>query len=191
MFMKKQKSRKAQSGMEYLMTYGWAVLIVGVIILLLMSLKVLDVDWFSIQNEVFGLSTFNVPDFKVTPHVPPAPDDSLIIFQLINNKGSNVTIASIEFQKSDGSYDILGSADLIPIYVWQCNLTGECSINATHFPFNMTAGQRFVVNGSLRGVRGDVNTVFTSNIKIKYNSTRSIVDHWDTGKVRGRVESTS
>ena len=184
------KNKKAQTGMEYLMTYGWAMLVVGVIILLLMSLRVLDVDWWSVQNQVFGLSTFGMPDFKATPY-PTDPAKSIFIFQLINNKGSNVTVYDMTFEGADSIDYLLGDGELPHIYVWQCpagNTT--CSLNATAFPFNMTAGQRFIVNGTIR-VPGDINTVFSSVVIITYSSPRSVVNHTDTGKVRGRIEAAS
>jgi hypothetical protein len=181
----KKKSKKAQSGMEYLITYGWAILIVGIVLLLLLSLRVLDVDWWSVSNEVWGLSTFAVPDFKATPYVPSPGDTSVLLFQLINNKGTNVTIYDVAIKDSlgvDHSVGFIGG-----VYVWYCPTQSTCTFNTSSFPFNMTPGQRMVLNGTM-GMPGDINTVFTTKIQIQYTSPRSNQTHTDTGMMRGRVE---
>ena len=180
--------------MEYLMTYGWAVLVVGIVLLLLMSLRVLDVDWWSVQNEVFGLATFAIPDFKATPHPTKPAQASVLIFQFINNRGTNVTVLDMTFEGADGNDVSLGQGDSPPIFVWYCptvptaECPASCCLNATYFPFNMTPGQRFIINGTIM-VPGDVNPVFMTNVIIKYRSPRSTVDHTDSGKIRGRIES--
>ena len=46
--------------MEYLMTYGWAILIVIIVVAVLFSLGVFDPSTFT-QTTVTGLSGFNVP----------------------------------------------------------------------------------------------------------------------------------
>ena len=192
-----RKSLKAQSGMEYLMTYGWAVLVVGIVVLLLMSLRVLDVDWWSVQNQVYGLSTFKISDFKATPHPANPTQRSVLIFQFINNRPTNVTISEMTFEGSDGNDYTLGQGDSPPIFVWYCPTiktnecdAGNCCLNATQFPINMTAGQRFIINGTIQ-IPGEINTVFMTNVIIKYTSPRSDVNHSDTGKMRGRVETAS
>lgn len=183
--------------MEYLMTYGWAVLVVGIVILLLMSLRVLDVDWWSVQNQVYGLATFGIPDFKATPHPTNPTQASVLIFQFINNRGTNVTISEMTFEGSDGNDYKLGQGDIPQIYVYYCPTVttpecaaGSCCLNATDFPFNMTSGQRFVINGTI-WVPGEINNVFMTNVIVKYTSPRSEVSHTDTGKMRGRVETAT
>ena len=180
--------------MEYLITYGWAVLIVGIVLLLLLSLKVLDVDWWSVSNEVWGLSTFAVPDFKATPFTSSPSDTSVIIFQLINNKGTNVTITDITVKDSLGVDQSVGfpigtgpPPAIIGAYVWYCPTPSTCAFEKIGFPFNMTPGQRIVVNGTI-GIPGDINAVFTTKIQIIYASPRSTTNHSDTGMMRGRVE---
>ncbi len=184
MFMKfRKKSKKAQSGMEYLMTYGWAVLVVGIIVLLLLSLRVLDVDWWSVKNEVWMLSSFGIPDFKASPYTPSPSTTSVLIFQLINNRGTNVTVNDITMD--DIQVGSLGGG----IYVWDCPTPSTCYLNSTTFPFNMTPGKRLIVNGTI-SVPGEVNTVFTSKVQIKYTSPRSTLEHRETGMMRGRIEPT-
>ena len=173
--------------MEYLMTYGWAVLIVGIIILLLMSLRVLDVDWWSVQNEVWMLSSFSISDFKTTPHPVQSATTSVLIFQLINNRGTNVSIEEIRVRDRDGNELLLGQG-FEGIFVWYCDASGcEATPRARAFPFNMTPGERMIVNGTI-GIPGDINTVFTTKIEISYNSPRSSQNHTDTGMMRGRIE---
>ncbi len=186
--MKIWKAGKAQTGMEYLMTYGWAMLIVGIIVLLLMSLKVFDANFFNVSNECWMFSSFGIPDFKVTPH-PDSPETrSVIIFQMINNRGTNITVSGITLKDQDGNDVPIGFGDSPQLYVWQCPVgSGTCTVNATAFPFNMTAGQRFIVNGTME-IPGDMNLVFTTKLAINYTSPRSDVIHTETGMCRGRIE---
>jgi hypothetical protein len=191
-----RKTKKAQSGMEYLITYGWAVLIVGIVLLLLMSLKVLDINW-TVQNDVWMLSSFTIPDFKATPYdVNDMQQGSVLIFQLINNRGSNVTIWNITVSSPSGEDIGLGHppATRGGLRVYYCDPMdpSNCSEYATQFPFNMTAGQRMIVNGSV-WVPGETNAVFTAKLQINYTTPRSeeqipIRYHYDTGMIRGRIE---
>jgi hypothetical protein len=187
LMMSIKRSRKAQTGMEYLMTYGWAVLVVGIIILLLLSLKVFDIDWYSVKNEVWMLSSFDVPDFKATPYFPDPNQKTVLMFQLINNRGTNVTITGITFRSSADNDVPIGLTSSEGVYVWYCPTTSTCSLNATFFPFNMTPGQRMIVNGTI-DIPGEMNVVFTTKLVITYRSPRSTIDHVETGMMRGRVE---
>jgi hypothetical protein len=172
--------------MEYLITYGWAVLVVGIVFLLLLSLKVFDVDWWGVENKVYMTSSFKIPDFKATPYTPNPGTTSVLLFQLINNRGSNVTIWNITVRDAAGTDRELGRLGG-RLDVYHCPSSTVCDSNATAFPFNMTAGERFVVNGTM-GVPGEMNTVFTTKIQIIYDSPHSSQNHTDTGQIRGRIE---
>lgn len=177
----KKKTRKAQSGMEYLITYGWAVLIVGIVVLLLLSLKVLDVDWWMVKNEVWMLSSFGIPDFRASPYTPNSDTTSVLIFQLINNRGTNVTIVDITVD------DVQLGSPGGGIFVHDCPTPTTCTLNTTSFPFDMPPGKRLIVNGTIP-VPGEVNKVFAVKIQFNYTSPRSTMDHIETGMVRGRIE---
>ncbi len=182
------KKKRAQSGMEYLITYGWAILLLGIIILLILSLRVLDVDWWSVQNDVWMLSSFSIPDFKATQFDPAPTTTSVLLFQLINDRGTNVTILNITVRDSSGNDIQIGQPGGQKVYAWYCPGV-TCSINATAFPINMTSGERLIINGTI-GMPGDLNTVFTTKIQINYTTPRSDIgmSYLDTGMIRGRIE---
>ncbi|MFH1447838.1 MAG: hypothetical protein ABIG39_03155 [Candidatus Micrarchaeota archaeon] len=183
----KKQNRKAQSGMEYLITYGWAVLIVGIVVLLLLSLKVLDVDWWSVKNEAYMLSSFGIPDFKASPYLSSPDDTTVLIFQFVNNRGTNITIWNITAE--DVEIGNPGGG----LYVWDCPEPTTCILmhsiyNASPtLPFNMTAGKRLIINGTIP-IPGEVNTVFTAKLQFVYSSPRSSQNHSETGMIRGRIE---
>lgn len=163
--------------MEYLITYGWAVIVVGVVVLLLMSLRVFDVNWFSVRNEAFGLGSFSVPDFRVVP----AGANMRLMFYLINNNRYQLNVTGIKIGENDiglgpGAGDIRftsnGTAiDFIP----------------SPGGFAIGPGERVLVNGTTADITGDINTVFSAKIEMFFNTT-SGNSHTETGLLRGRIE---
>jgi len=80
---------KGQSALEYLITYGWAIVAIGVIIMLLFYMGVFNpAEWIPVTNEAVGLSTFGVTDFTVN-------GSGTITLFLVNNAQSSVNLTAI------------------------------------------------------------------------------------------------
>ncbi len=86
---------KGQSAMEYLMTYGWAILIVIIVVAVLFSLGVFNPSTYT-QTTATGFSGFNVPtgSWQLT-------DSGTMTLQVNNAMGSNIRI--IGFNVTQGA----------------------------------------------------------------------------------------
>ncbi len=86
--------KRAQAAMEFLMTYGWAIMIVLMGIGALTYTGVLNPD-ILVRDQCTLLSSFSCNDFSIT--------QSSIQLSLSNNIGKTVNITGIVANMSDGS----------------------------------------------------------------------------------------
>lgn len=85
---------RGQTALEYLITYGWALVALAVIILLLYYLGVFNPTmWVPMRNEAVGLSVFGVTDFTVR-------SNGEITLYLVNNAQESVNLTSIGIKDS-------------------------------------------------------------------------------------------
>ncbi len=87
---------KAQAAMEYLMTYGWAILIVIIVAAALWALGVFSPGTYT-QETATGFSGFTVPSggWQVS--------SSQVVLILKNNVGSNINVTSITATYGSGT----------------------------------------------------------------------------------------
>jgi hypothetical protein len=129
---------KGQTALEYLITYGWAIVAIAVIIMLLFYLGAFNpAQWVPVTNEAIGLSTFGVTDFTVN-------GTGTITLYLVNTAETSVTLTNIS---------ILGTP-----------LTGV----SPALPRLMSPGGNFTVSGNstIVGNRGD--TFYSDAISFNY-----------------------
>ncbi len=132
---------KAQSAIEYVVTYGWMIIAIVAILAVLFYLDVFSPGrWMGSSNAVSGTSTFSFSDFTVLS-----------------------TGAATLYIKSESPYRV----NITAIEMQGKNLT---SLNPAA-PFQMTPGQTATVKGNsvLRGSSGD--NFYGVSIKIYYNVT--------------------
>src|SRR3989344_2105316 len=93
------KGRKGQAAMEFLMTYGWAILVVLIAIGALVYFGVLSPERFIQDNCTLTppLSCSQLGDFVAT-----ATAASNVKFQVQNGAGSTVTVNQITLTETDG-----------------------------------------------------------------------------------------
>ncbi len=84
---------KAQSALEYMMTYGWAILIIVIVAAVLYSLGIFSPSS-SVGTTATGFSPFTVLAQTCTPHY--------LAFQLGNNAGVTVTLKNVFLTTSSG-----------------------------------------------------------------------------------------
>ena len=82
------RNKKGQSAMEYLMTYGWAILIVIIVAAVLFSLGLFNPGTYTTTTAV-GFSGFNVPagGFQLT-------SAGILTVQIVNGAGATIDIDS-------------------------------------------------------------------------------------------------
>ncbi len=86
---------KGQSALEYLVTYGWAILAIVIIAVLLFYFGIFNPStWVSSENRLTGMSGFSTTDVKITT--------TTIQIQLANEKGNRVNVTNITY-KGTGS----------------------------------------------------------------------------------------
>ncbi|MFH0835959.1 MAG: hypothetical protein V1834_02240 [Candidatus Micrarchaeota archaeon] len=79
--------KKAQAGMEFMATYGWALLILGVVLVSLFSLGVFNVNFFAGRQAV-GFTNLVPVDWDL--------HDGTLKLVLKNNAGVDVTVNEIQ-----------------------------------------------------------------------------------------------
>ena len=85
---------RGQTALEYLITYGWALVAISVIIVLLYYLNVFNPSmWMPVRNEAVGLSVFGVTDFSVN-------GSGWIVLYIVNNAQASVNLTDIQVQGS-------------------------------------------------------------------------------------------
>jgi len=91
--MKRATRRKGQSAMEYLMTYGWAILIVIIVAAVLFSMGVFNPATYT-TTAATGFSGFNVPagGFKLDT-------TGALTMQITNGVGASISITTVTATK--------------------------------------------------------------------------------------------
>ncbi|HLD75734.1 MAG TPA: hypothetical protein VI874_01835 [Candidatus Norongarragalinales archaeon] len=115
--------KKGQSGLEYLVTYGWAILAIVIIAGVLWYFGIFNPARFAGEKQCSGFSAFTCQDFRV------APDGTLTI--VLNNRvGGGIT-----------SVDIAGTGACTPTTV-AANANTTCTSAAAFIPAG-TSGNNF------------------------------------------------
>ena len=171
-------NKKAQSAMEYLMTYGWAILIVIIVAAALYALGVFNPAAYTGRVPT-GFQVLGVPsDWDL------AETDGIFRLRLANNKmPSQVIIKSVTTTLRGGNTYSFNTT----------NCTGIQNLTAGEYDY-MTIGPggerdidtyctgttyTIVFSGVASG------TSYSASVKILYNSGG--LDHTDTGTVTGVV----
>lgn len=83
---------KGQSAVEYIVTYGWALVALAIIITLLFYMNVFNpAAWVPVNNQAIGLSVFGVTDFRVN-------GSGVIALYVVNNAQAAVNLTDIKIQ---------------------------------------------------------------------------------------------
>jgi hypothetical protein len=145
---------KGQSALEYLITYGWAIVAIGVIIMLLFYLGAFNpAEWVPVSNQAVGLSTFGVTDFTVN-------GSGTITLYLVNNAQTSVNLTAIKIMNSS----LTGLSPALPQLMTpgaNLTITGNSTITGTvgtafysdpiSFNFTVIGGASHSDSGILRG----------------------------------------
>ena len=145
---------KGQTALEYLITYGWALVALAVIIMLLFYLGIFNpTAWVPVRNEAIGLSVFGITDFTVKG------DGSMTLY-LVNNAQSSVNLTDIKIRDAS----LVGPTPALPIVMSPgANLTisgvstitgarGDAFYNdKVEFNYTIIGGASHIDSGIIRG----------------------------------------
>jgi len=154
--------KKGQTALEYLMTYGWAILIVIVVVAALYSLGLTKpCRWVGTQVTGFGEVAVSSVKFNSTGD---------IIFYLQRQKPGDVNVTGIQFNSSANGNDYKTFSPPV-------KLTSGAS--ATKFDPAVTGGT---------GVVGDCYAI---DVIIKYDdlSVTPAAAHETSGRITGTIET--
>jgi hypothetical protein len=145
---------KGQSALEYLITYGWALVAISVIIMLLFYLGIFSpASWIPAGNEAVGLSVFGITDFAVKA-------DGTMTLYLVNNAQASVNLTDIKIKDSS----LVSPDPTLPRVMTpgaNLTITGISTIigasgdafysNKIEFNYSIVGGARHLDSGILRG----------------------------------------
>ena len=155
--------RKGQSALEYLLTYGWAILIVIIVGASLYALGVFSPGQWTGKRQT-GFAQFRVADFSL-------------------NEDGNFSIA---FQNQLGKTVTLNN-----IYVYYKNV--ECTLTNGTTAGNIAPNEMYVAWGDCDttwGVTLTARTSYSLVVDFDYTDPDSGIDHRDSGTLFGAVEAT-
>ena len=89
------KNKRSQSALEYMMTYGWAILIIVIVAVVLYSMGIFSPSSFLSFSGITGLSGFQ-------PASAACASNGQMIVKLSNSLGYQVSVSSINVTTSSG-----------------------------------------------------------------------------------------
>ena len=156
---------KGQGAMEYLMTYGWAILVVMIVGVVLWQLGVFG-GGPGAANTATGFA-------KIKPlpaSIKYDDSDNTLNFTLVNGAGTPITIAASGITITGGDHD--------------CGTT-------TWPAAAVTVGTGDTINVGFSACTKAAGASFSADIEITYTQTvaGTSVTHTDSGTIRGAVEA--
>jgi len=146
------KRLKAQSAMEYLMTYGWAILIIAVVLGALFSLGVFS------GSSLLGTSCIASPGYYCQN--PVLSTSGTLTFSFGQNTGATVYNAIIWVANQSTTPGLS-----TPFF------TAKSFVGNMSYPNGLTSGQTIPVSISLPGYNGvAIGTPFSGYVWLAYNS---------------------
>ncbi len=116
-----KQNKKAQSAIEYIMLYGWAIFLILIVMITLLFSGMLDFIINS-ENTVNGFTTIKITRFDILT-------DGSFLFSMYNNADLELEIENIKFNEQDIG-NVLYPFNILPgetIYI-------NAEINSTYYP---------------------------------------------------------
>ncbi|VVB76298.1 Uncharacterised protein [Candidatus Tiddalikarchaeum anstoanum] len=153
-------NRKAQSALEYLITYGWAILIIVIVGTVLFALGVFNPGG-STALQVRGLSNFQIDDAKIIPN-------GTMTLSLGVKTGRTTTITNVD-------YGVQGVV---------------CANTAVEASYTITPSQTVIKTLAPGvACTLNVGDQLTVPMNISYTVSGSTISHMDTGQLTITVQS--
>ena len=153
---------RGQSAVEYMMTYGWGILVVLIAGILLWQMGFLQLSQ-DVTPDKRGFSQVTPLDWSLTP-----AGQLTVVIQ--NNAGTIVQLST-----GTSAYMVIGGS-------------GGCTLASPTLPvdnFRPGATQKFVFNGCPFDATNKVGTYYRVNMTINYNNPASGLPHRSNGVIWG------
>lgn len=158
--------KKGQAALEYLLTYGWAILIVIIVGASLYSLGIFSPGQWTGRRQT-GFVQFRPSDFKLD-----TDGDLIIVFR--NQLGKTVEITDIvaTYREKECDFEVVFS--------------GEVYISTTDVSNVAPGVQYWTILNCTSSL--DLGTSYTIDVNIHYIDSESGLSHIDSGTFFGSVE---
>ncbi len=160
---KKFLGKKGQGAMEYLMTYGWAILVVMIVGVVLWQLGIFNLGG-TVGKTMSGFSALRPLDWSI---VNGATNDDMIV---VNGEGVPVTVTGLDFDTSSAGV--------------------TCGAGDATLVVNIAAGDSGRVENLANDCTGSQGTQYSITAKITYNKTIGTINqvHTSVGTLKGVIE---
>ena len=157
--------RKGQAAMEFLMTYGWAILVVLAAIAALAYFGVLSPSRFLPERCDFPAGLTCIDKAVVDG------SQNTIVMAMTNNIGGSVNISNIAESSTTTA----------------CGAISDITVGGAAPPVTVINGQRFIINVTCSTdlISGDR---FKSDLVVTYINSDTGLSHPSTGTVSGKVD---
>ena len=152
--------RKGQGALEYLITYGWAILIIVIIGGALFALGIFNPSTWGTNKRATGFSSLQISDWKVDT------EENLTL--IVGNKfGKEITIWAVNATRTDVSAVCEG------VYSGH-----TLTLDSTAVQLNSTNG------ACLTGM--NTGDAYTLNVQVVFSA--GSLNHTDSGVITGKIE---
>ncbi len=173
--------KKAQAAMEFLMTYGWAILVILVAVAALAYFGVFSPDRWLPNTCTFGTGFTCGSDMKAI-NLAAAGTDGQLYMSLINSLGTSISLANIN-----------------QLYLTQSVNGANCSLAVDEtfmdaFPQTMSAGTPLALNWNCPALVGATPLIgqggrFSGKFTLEYTKAGEAISHTTNGDIAVRVET--
>ncbi|MBD3415587.1 MAG: hypothetical protein GF416_00435 [Candidatus Altiarchaeales archaeon] len=174
--------RRGQGAMEYLMTYGWAILVVMVVGIAMWRLGIFNMGGTTVTSTGFA---------KIKPQLAGTGIDTAGTFKGIftNGVGTTITIRGVSVSSSTGATCPGDQCATANSDVTQAEMAGAGQ--------DISAGENFYIElicggvGACGNIGGDRGEVYDVTVGITYDvsiGTSSPLQHTESGTIRGPYE---
>ncbi|MGC8851252.1 MAG: hypothetical protein ACP5O3_03445 [Candidatus Micrarchaeia archaeon] len=191
-----RKNERGQQALEYLVTYGWAILVIVIIAAVLWYFGVFNPSKWAAEKQCGGFSSFSCNEFKLSASASNASGTGFSVIVLGNKQGravSNVTLVAVTSEAGvvvgggiNPANDAIRNTTPMPC---TNNLSASSQVNVTGSN-NADATQQvvcqFYVSDAYRGVVGAQSDQV--NLVIGFVDSSTNVAHNDSGFVKGKWE---
>lgn len=156
--------KKGQTALEYLMTYGWAILIVIVVVAALYSLGLTKpCRW--VGTQMSGLGEVSVADIKFA-------SNAQLTISMARAKPGDINVTNVTFYSAGDAYGSASNTSWEPSWLLRSGAPSVKFYVTDTSPPALTPGDCYMID-----------------VIVKFTDIATRTDHETTGRVSGVIES--